>query len=63
MENTFFDEELLGTNYLVFCPNCKNSFKVGLENIEIVCECGEEFCAEPITSFTEDFVWHPSERY
>jgi hypothetical protein len=63
MENTFFDEELLDLRYLAMCPKCKTGFKVNLDNTEIVCECGEEFCAEPIANFTEDFVWHPSEPY
>jgi hypothetical protein len=63
MENTFFDEELITTTYLVLCPNCKNKFKVSLEQTEIICECGEEFFAEPFISFPEDFVWHPSEKY
>ena len=63
MENTFFDEELIKTKRLVSCPNCKNKFKVSLEQTEIVCECGEKFCVELVISFPEDFVWHPSERY
>jgi len=57
------DEELVKTERLVCCPNCKNKFKVNLEQIEIECECGETFCSEEIIYFSEDFVWHPSEKY
>lgn len=63
MENTFFDEELVETQYLILCPNCKAKFTISLEHIEISCECGEDFSAEPFIGFPEDFVWHPSERY
>jgi len=63
MENTFFDEELIKTKRLVFCPHCKTNFKVTLEQVEIICDCGEKFCTESIVSFPEDFVWHPSEKY
>lgn len=63
MENTFFDEELINTKYMALCPKCKSNFGVNLESIEIICDCGEEFCADPLGSFTEDFVWHPSEPY
>ncbi|MFH1444962.1 MAG: hypothetical protein ABIF08_00605 [Nanoarchaeota archaeon] len=63
MENTFFDEEFSVAKYLALCPKCNTKFNVDLDNTEIVCECGEEFCVEPIVSFTEDFVWHPSILY
>jgi len=63
MENTFFDEELIESEYSILCPNCKTKFRIGLEHTEITCECGEEFLAEPFIGFPEDFVWHPSERY
>ncbi len=63
MEKTFFDEELINTKRLVSCPHCKTKFKVSFEQVEIVCECGEKFCAEPAINFLEDFVWHPSEKY
>lgn len=63
MENTFFDEDLVNSKRLVFCPRCKTEFKISLEQVEINCECGEDFCADIIFSFPEDFVWHPSERY
>ena len=63
MENTFFDEELIKSKRLVLCPKCRTRFKVSLEEVEINCDCGEDFCADINVSFPEDFVWHPSERY
>jgi len=63
MESTFFDEELVQSKRLVLCPRCKTRFKVGLEETEIDCDCGEEFLADIVIGFPEDFVWHPSERY
>ncbi len=63
MEKTFFDDDLVKNNRLVSCPHCRNKFKISLEQVEVECECGEKFCAQPVTNFPEDFVWHPSERY
>jgi len=57
------DKELTKNEKTISCPNCKKKFKINLEQEEIECECGEEFCAEEIIDFPEDFVWHPSEKY
>jgi len=59
---TDIDEKLI-KNRIISCPSCKTKFKINLEQEEIECECGEEFCAEEIINFPEDFVWHPSEKY
>ena len=64
MENTFFDEDFIQNTRFVFCPCCKNQFKVSLEQTEIFCsECGETFLTEPQTNFPEDFVWYPEQMY
>jgi len=57
------NREVIKNECIVSCPNCKNMFKINLEQEEIECECGEEFCVEEIINFPEDFVWHPSEKY
>ncbi len=56
-------KELIKTEHVVCCPTCKTKFKVDSEQVEILCECGEEFCDEEIVDFPDDFVWHPSEKY
>jgi predicted amidophosphoribosyltransferase len=60
MEKTFFDENVLKNFKTVLCPNCKKEIEVDSEDIEIICdECGCSIEQAP----SEDFVWHPSERY
>lgn len=60
MEKTFFDDKFVKNFKTVLCPNCKKEIEVDSEDIEIICdECGCSIEQPP----SEDFVWHPSERY
>lgn len=63
MQKNFFDENILKNTKIISCPNCKKEIEVNIEDNEIVCEeCGESFEFEMNIS-SEDFVWHPSERF
>ena len=60
MEKTFFDDSFVKNIKTVLCPNCKKEIEADTEEIEIICdECGCNIEQTP----SEDFVWHPSERY
>lgn len=62
MQKAFFDE--LKNTKLISCPNCKKEKEVSVEDSEFFCEeCGENFEPAEQNIFSEDFVWHPSERY
>jgi hypothetical protein len=61
MQKSFFEE--LKNTKLISCPNHAKEVEAGMEETECICEdCGENFDAEQ-NIFSEDFVWHPSERY
>lgn len=62
MQKAFFDEILRNTKK-ISCPNCNKEAEVSVEDTEFFCEeCGESFeIGSNISS--EDFVWHPSEKY
>jgi transcription elongation factor Elf1 len=63
MEQTFFDEEFVKNSKIVSCPNCNKKIKVDLNNSEVFCsECGEHFEVE-LNGISEDFVWHPNQKY
>ena len=63
MQKTFFNENIKSTK-LISCPKCRKEMEVGVEDSEFFCEeCGESFESEPFNIFSEDFVWHPSEKY
>lgn len=63
MEETFFDDEFVKNSKTVSCPSCKKQFKIDLNNSEVFCnECGECFEVE-LNEFSEDFVWHPTQKY
>jgi len=63
MQKTSFIENLNNTK-MISCPKCKKEIEVGSEDSEFFCEdCGESFEMEPVNAFSEDFVWHPSEKY
>jgi len=60
MEKTFFDDSFVKNIKTILCPNCKKEIEADPEEIEIICdECGCNIEQVP----SEDFVWHPSERY
>jgi protein-arginine kinase activator protein McsA len=62
MDIIFFNDEF--NKKIVLCPNCKKEFQAGIDDTEFFCEeCGENFEVEQLNSFSEDFVWHPSEEY
>lgn len=62
MRKAFFDQEFMkNTSKIVFCPLCNNKFTVNLEEKEVTCEeCDAIFS---IDFLSEEFVWHPSEKY
>jgi hypothetical protein len=61
MQKSFFDE-LKNTN-LISCSKNNKEVEAGMEESECICEdCGENSEAEQ-NIFSEDFVWHPSEKY
>ena len=63
MEDTFFDDEFVKNSKIVSCPCCKKCFKVDLNNTELFCnDCGEQFEVE-LNAISEDFVWHPTQKY
>jgi len=63
MQKTFFDEENLKNTKIISCPKCKKEVEVDIDATELFCnECGESFELET-NVFSDDFVWHPSERY
>ena len=63
MEDTFFDEEFVKSSKIVSCPSCNKNFKVDFNNMEIFCsECGEHFEVE-LNEISDDFVWHPNQKY
>lgn len=63
MQKAFFVENLKNTK-LISCPNCKKELEVDVNETEFFCEdCGENFELEIMGMFSEDFVWHPSEKY
>jgi phage pi2 protein 07 len=63
MQKTSFVENLKNTR-IISCPRCKKEIEVDAEGSEFFCEeCGESFELEQMNIFSEDFVWHPSEKY
>ena len=63
MQKTSFVESLKNTK-MISCPKCKKEIEISSEDSEFFCEdCGENFEMEPIGTISEDFVWHPSEKY
>jgi len=62
MQKAFFNESLKSTK-TISCPKCKKEVEISMEDSEFFCEeCGESFELEQNT-FSDDFVWHPSEKY
>jgi uncharacterized CHY-type Zn-finger protein len=63
MQKTSFDETFKSTK-IISCSKCKKEMEVESEDSEFFCEdCGESFEMGPLNIFSEDFVWHPSEKY
>jgi transcription initiation factor IIE alpha subunit len=63
MIKTLFVDNLKNTK-MISCPKCKKEIEVNMEDSEFFCEeCGESFGLESANIFSEDFVWHPSEKY
>jgi predicted RNA-binding Zn-ribbon protein involved in translation (DUF1610 family) len=61
MQKALFDS--IKNTKMISCPNCKKEVEVNIEEADFFCEdCGENIELEQNVS-TEDFVWHPSERY
>lgn len=62
MQKAFFDEVLKNTK-TISCPKCNKDIETNIEDTEFFCEeCGESF--EMVSNISsEDFVWHPSEKY
>ena len=62
MQKAFFDEILKNTK-TISCPKCNKEVEASIEDTEFFCEeCGESFGMVSNIS-SEDFVWHPSEKY
>jgi predicted amidophosphoribosyltransferase len=62
MQKTSFVDSFKNTK-IISCPKCKKEIEVEPEDSEFFCEeCGENFETEQ-NIFSEDFVWHPSEKY
>jgi len=63
MQKAFFDENLKNTK-MISCPKCKKDIEIDVKESEFFCDdCGESFEIEQLNIFSEDFVWHPSEKY
>ena len=62
MQKTSFVDSFKNTK-ITSCPKCKKEIEIEPEDSEFFCEeCGESFELEQ-NIFSEDFVWHPSEKY